>query len=135
MRYSFSTHVPLDTLMVPCYHRVMKRLYLALPFGDAAGIGVEIILKALVRVHTPTIVIGDRHLIAQSGRDMNLELPFERVVDSLDQLKEAQAEHLTSILYHMDLIDRSTFAYGRIQAQCGRGAYESVRMAVSLIED
>ena len=113
----------------------MKRLYLALPFGDAAGIGVEIILKALARVHTSTIVIGDRHLIAQSGRDMNLNLPFEIVVETPKQLKAAQAENRTSILYHLDLIDRSTFAYGQIQSQCGRGAYESVRMAVSLIED
>ncbi|NLZ76444.1 MAG: 4-hydroxythreonine-4-phosphate dehydrogenase [Spirochaetales bacterium] len=113
----------------------MKNSYLVVPFGDAAGIGVEIILKALQRVKEPVVVVGDRDLIEKTAQDVGLPFPFESVVTSSGQLRAAQREGRAPILYHLDLIDLSTFAYGAIQAQCGRGAFESVRTAVDLIEE
>lgn len=113
----------------------MKSPYLVVPFGDAAGIGVEIILKALGRVKEPIVVVGDRKLIAKTAKDVGLPFPFTNIVTSTNQLRTAQKEGHTPILYHLDLIDLSTFAYGEIQAQCGRGAFESVRTAVDLVEE
>jgi 4-hydroxythreonine-4-phosphate dehydrogenase len=111
----------------------MKNSYLVVPFGDAAGIGVEIILKALGRVDEPIVVVGDRALIEKTAKDTDLPFPFTRIVTSSGQLRAAQKEGHTPILYHLDLIDLAKFAYGKIHMQCGRGAFESVRTAVDLI--
>ena len=135
LTFLHSKQFTLDTTGVGCYHRDMKSPYLVVPFGDAAGIGVEIILKALKRVDESIVVIGDQNVIAQTAKDINLPFPFVQTVTSSHELRAAQEKGVSPILYHLDLIDLSTFAYGQIQEQCGRGAFESVKLAVSLIEE
>ncbi|MDD3366665.1 MAG: 4-hydroxythreonine-4-phosphate dehydrogenase PdxA [Sphaerochaetaceae bacterium] len=109
---------------------------LAIPMGDPAGIGPEIVLKTLSRgVHVGTavvIVVGDRYLFEKTAEDCALGNPFDAIVTSDAECRQALAKQAITILYHLPLVDLKTFSYGEIQGMCGRAAYESIVRAVHL---
>lgn len=112
--------------------------YLALPFGDPAGIGPEILLKAIAQSKLPIslglVVSGDAGLFEKVASDLNLSQGFDAVVANDEELKVAMGRGCKCILYARELIDLSQFSYGTISAMCGRAAFESVKLCVSLIE-
>ncbi|MFA5446651.1 MAG: 4-hydroxythreonine-4-phosphate dehydrogenase PdxA [Sphaerochaeta sp.] len=112
--------------------------YLALPGGDPAGIGVEILLKALRKDPTEAtvglIVITDGPLLQKSAADLALETPFVITVTNLAELQEAVNRRLSPILFSQTFVDLSTFAYGVINAQCGLAAYEAIKVAVEVVQ-
>ncbi|MGB4406001.1 MAG: 4-hydroxythreonine-4-phosphate dehydrogenase PdxA [Sphaerochaeta sp.] len=112
-----------------------KDTYLAIPMGDPAGIGPEIILKTLVGASgvTPLVVVGSERLFARTARDLHLEGAFAVVVNTLPSLQAAQAKGLGCILYDIGGIDLDQFTYGVVSAMCGKAAYESVKACVSLV--
>ncbi len=111
---------------------------LAVPMGDPAGIGPEIVLKTLSHgVHVGSayvIVIGDRYLFEKTAADCALGNPFDTVVTSDAECREALAQNVTTILYHVPLVDLAQFSYGVIQGMCGRAAYDSIALAVRLTQ-
>ena len=113
------------------------RHVLAIPMGDPAGIGPEIILKALScgigEGHASVVVAGDRNLFAQTGSDCALGMPFDRVVESRSEAKEALSHGCRTILLHMPSVDLKRFAYGRIDGMCGKAAYEAIKETVALV--
>ncbi|MBI9095048.1 MAG: 4-hydroxythreonine-4-phosphate dehydrogenase PdxA [Sphaerochaeta sp.] len=111
--------------------------YLAIPMGDPAGIGPEIILKTLVGASEvlPLVVVGSERLFTRTARDLHLEGAFEVVVNTLPSLQAAQAKGLGCILYDIGGIDLDQFVYGEVSAMCGKAAYESVKVCVSLVSE
>ncbi|MGE4453406.1 MAG: 4-hydroxythreonine-4-phosphate dehydrogenase PdxA [Sphaerochaeta sp.] len=115
-----------------------KRWYLAVPFGDPAGIGPEIVLKALQSVLLPpsvgVVVVGDASLFKKVSTDLHIPSDFDAVV--LDELSLSRAIEGGSkhILYSQNILDMNRFDYGKIQRMCGRAAYIAVETAVRLIE-
>ena len=91
---------------------------LAIPMGDPAGIGPEIVLKTLSRgVHVGTavvIVVGDRYLFEKTAEDCALGNPFDAIVTSDAECRQALAKQAITILYHLPLVDLKTFSYGRL---------------------
>lgn len=116
----------------------MKHTVLAIPMGDPAGIGPEIVIKAL---STPVldndiavIVIGDRFVFEKLMGDCSLNDPFERVVSSDEECRSALADSCKTVFYNMDLVDRERFAYGVIDGMYGRAAYAALAKAVHCIQ-
>lgn len=110
----------------------MSRPLIGIPMGDPAGIGPEIVLKALMSsalydVCKP-LVIGDRSVlikadsIIKSGRELH-------TVDEPHMGKYAAG---TVDIISLDNIDASTLEYGKVQAQAGRAAFEYIRKAAEL---
>jgi len=114
-----------------------KDTYLAIPMGDPAGIGPEIILKTLVGASEvpPLVVVGSERLFARTARDLHLEGAFEVVVNTLPSLQAAQAKGLGCILYDIGGVDLDQFTYGVVSSMCGKAAYESVKACVSLVSE
>ena len=85
--------------------------------GDPAGIGPEVVLQALadgeIARLAKWIVIGDARVLAMAGQVTGLEL-------------EAQLLDLRML----EAVD--DFAFGRLDARCGRAAVEYVRAATEL---
>ncbi|MCK9547525.1 MAG: 4-hydroxythreonine-4-phosphate dehydrogenase PdxA [Sphaerochaeta sp.] len=115
-----------------------QRTYLAIPGGDPAGIGGEILLKALSR--TPRsddwgiIVIADGPILQKTATDLGLPFDFDQVVDDSKALKgaiEAGAQH---ILYALRVVDVPAFRFGTIRGDCGRAAYDALKVAVTLVQ-
>lgn len=109
---------------------------IAIPMGDPAGIGPEIVLKALAHgVHSKrasVVVLGDRTLFERTASDCALGNPFTAVVSNDDECKKAISENRESILYDMPIVDLASFSYGEISGMCGKAAYDAIAAAVRL---
>lgn len=112
----------------------MKPL-IAIPMGDAAGIGPEITVKTIASEeafkYARMIVVGNKRVLetACEFSDINLKInPISSIGDFNDQ------PGVMNLIERGD-IDFSTFRQGEIQGQCGKAAYdcieEVVRMAMS----
>ncbi len=117
----------------------MKRpLVLAVPMGDPAGIGPEIVLKSIAHGdlagHATILVIGDLGVFEKTARDCALSCAFDAVVTDDEGCLSAILTGAPSVLYHLPLVDITQFAYGSISGMCGRAAYESIVKAVDLIK-
>lgn len=109
--------------------------YLAIPMGDPAGIGPEIVLSVLTgaKLPPPLVVVGSALLFEKVASDLSLQGGFDAVVDSVVSLQEAQGQGSVRILYDIGGIDLARFAYGQVSAMCGKAAYDAVKMCVSLV--
>ncbi|MDC7231383.1 MAG: 4-hydroxythreonine-4-phosphate dehydrogenase PdxA [Sphaerochaetaceae bacterium] len=114
-----------------------KRWYLAVPLGDPAGIGPEIVLKAMQRVNLPPsmgmVVIGDVPLLKKVSTDLGIPSDFDAVVVDDNSLVRAIESGSRHILYSQNILDMHRFSYGEIQAMCGRAAYHAVEEAVRFV--
>ena len=94
----------------------MKKPVIVIPMGDPAGIGPEIVLKALssgeVKAAADCIVVGDASVLAATAKITGCPVP-QNVVD----LKNAPV---------------SSFKPGEISAVCGKAAFEYIVKAIEL---
>lgn len=103
-----------------------------IPMGDPAGIGPEIVLKALSSWEGGSLlVVGDEELFRKTARDCRLEFPFDKIITST---KEAQGalKSYSKVLLTNELVDLDLFEYGVVSSQGGRAAYEALKMATTL---
>lgn len=109
----------------------MKPL-IAVPIGDPAGIGPEIVAKALqtkeVFDAACSIVVGDRKIMENAIKIVNSNMTLHIITD----VKEAV--DATDKMNFIDLnnIDMDQFEFGKVSAMCGRAAYEYVEKCIQL---
>ena len=108
---------------------------LAITMGDAAGIGPEIIAKALsleevYRICRP-LVIGDERAIVMGMEVAKLDLRINRVSTP----KEGLYRHGDIDLLSLDNVDTSTLIMGRPQAMAGKASVEFVVKAAVRVEE
>jgi 4-hydroxythreonine-4-phosphate dehydrogenase len=91
---------------------------IALTIGDPAGIGAEVVLKALADPDLASlarwVVVGDSRILEMVGRVSGLTLQSA-------ELRNVEA-----------LSDMKDFAFGRMDGRCGRAAVEYVRIATQM---
>jgi 4-hydroxythreonine-4-phosphate dehydrogenase len=90
---------------------------IGVPLGDPSGIGPEIAIKAAlsqtVQSKANVLLIGPRDVFMHAQKHFSLSL------DSLD-------------IHYVDGSGTGIFTYGKIQANCGKSAFDSIREAASL---
>ena len=113
----------------------MSKPVIGIPMGDPAGIGPEIIIKALkhkeiYEVCNP-LVIGDKEIINKAVQVCNTDLAVNSINSSVE------GKYNTDIINVIDLsnIDIDDFKYGTVQAQNGRAAYEYIKKGVEMALD
>lgn len=108
---------------------------LAITMGDPAGIGPEIIVKALALKDTYAkcnpIVTGDAAIMELAVRQMGNKYGNMRV-NSVKSVDEAVFEYGTIDVYDLNCIDMEKFKQGEVQAQCGHAAFIAVTTAIEL---
>lgn len=109
-----------------------RKPVIAVPIGDPAGVGPEIVAKACalekVNEAADVIAIGDRRVMEKAIDIVGSDLTVN-VVE-----KPAEGIYRPGILNLIDLdnIDQTKFAFGRVQAMCGRAAFEYIKMSIEL---
>ena len=109
-----------------------RKPVIAVPIGDPAGVGPEIVAKAcaLEKVNdaADVIVIGDRQVMERAIGIVGADLKIN-VVD-----KPADGDYCPGILNLIDLdnIDQSQFSYGVVQAMCGKAAFAYIKKSIEL---
>lgn len=111
----------------------MTRPTIAVTMGDAAGIGPEIIMKALaagrVSAFCRPLVVGDAARLRQAGAIVGTSLP----VDSLREPSHARDDR--DAVQCLDLaIVPADLPFGRTSAIAGDAAYRFIERAVRIVE-
>ncbi len=105
---------------------------LAITMGDPAGIGPEIVAKALSHPETyekcRPIVSGDaevfRRVVALLGLGMG--------VNAVSRVEDARFSLGTIDVFDLKCVDIEQLTFGQVAAQCGNAAFVSVRKAIDL---
>lgn len=111
----------------------MTRPTIAITMGDPAGIGPEIIMKALARpdVHAicRPLVIGDAKRLRQAGRIVETDIPVEALRDA------GAANFETDAVQCLDLaLVPEDLPFGRLSATAGEAAYRYIEKAVQVVQ-
>nr|WP_129600507.1 4-hydroxythreonine-4-phosphate dehydrogenase PdxA [Anaerophilus nitritogenes] len=110
----------------------MKRSYIGIPMGDPAGVGPEIVVKALnneeVYKWSKPVVIGDKKTLEQAMKFCNVDFKI-KVIENVEQ-----GEYEKGILNLIDLknIDIEKLQIGKVQGMAGKAAFEYIKLAVKL---
>jgi 4-hydroxythreonine-4-phosphate dehydrogenase len=109
----------------------MKPL-IAVPIGDPAGIGPEIVVKALTKKEVINaarcVVVGDRKVIENAIRFTNTDIKI-KIIE-----KAEEGDYSEGILNLIDLdnVDMKEFKIGQINGMCGRAAYDYIAKSIEL---
>ncbi|MDZ7622097.1 MAG: 4-hydroxythreonine-4-phosphate dehydrogenase PdxA [Candidatus Competibacteraceae bacterium] len=112
----------------------MRRSIIGIPLGDIAGIGPEIVVKALanpaVYANARPLVIGEAGALRRALRVAGLNLEIQVVTDP------ARGRYQPGVIDLVDLanVDAERVAFGQVQATAGRAAYEFIERAVVLCQ-
>ncbi len=108
---------------------------IAIPMGDPAGIGPEIVVKALNRKEifqaANCLVVGDRKVLEQAVSFTGSVLKI-KVVN-----KPEEGDYAEGILNLVDLdnVNMNEFKIGQISGMCGRAAYDYIAKSIELAND
>ena len=93
----------------------MKPL-IAVLIGDPAGIGPEIVAKALC------IVVGDRKIMENAMKITGSNMKLHVIQSPAEAVDDAELMNFIDL----DNIDIIRFEFGKVNNMCGRAAYEYV---------
>ena len=110
----------------------MYRPIIGIPLGDPAGIGPEIVVRALAeeRVYTACrpLVVGDRETVSSALGVCRLEAK----IHVIDGPAEGEYEKGHINLIDLDNVDRGNLQVGKAQAMGGSAAYAYIERSVQL---
>ena len=105
---------------------------IAIPMGDAAGIGPEITVRALadkmIQDIARCVVVGYKDVLEDAIRVSGVDLKIKCIEEP------ANGDYTPGVLNLIDLdnIDMNTLKIGEIQAMTGQAAYEYIKKATEL---
>lgn len=112
----------------------MSRQIIAIPMGDPAGIGPEIVVKALTEKRlydeSKPLVVGDCDVLADAMRFSNVNLKLNEV----EHPSEGKYEYGTIDVVNLHNCDMKTLKIGQVSAQAGQAAFEFIKKAVELCQ-
>lgn len=106
--------------------------FIAVPIGDAAGVGPEITVKSVAKKEVfdaaRVVVVGDRKVVEKAIEICGVDLK----VNVITEPEEGVYDEKTLNLIDLDNIDMSSFEYGKVQAMCGKAAFEYIKKSIEL---
>ena len=109
----------------------MKSL-IAIPIGDPAGIGPEIVVKAIadknVFEKARCVVIGDRKIMEDAISFTGIQLKINIISKPDEGIYEKDILNLIDL----DNVDMNGFKHGEINGMCGKAAYEYIEKCIEL---
>ena len=98
----------------------MKKPVIAIPIGDPAGVGPEIVAKSIASDEVfqiaVCVIVGDRKIVEKA-----IEITGENLkINEIKEPEEAVDEKGVLNLINLDNVDMDTFAYGNTQIFVGK---------------
>lgn len=110
----------------------MKKALIAVPMGDPAGIGPEIVARAAADPElfqtADCLVIGDRKVMEEAIRITGENLKIHVIQDPADGDYEERVLNLIDL----DNIRMEDFVFGRVSAMCGKAAFAYIAKSIEL---
>ena len=111
----------------------MDRPIVAVTMGDAAGIGPEVIVKALINNEVQnisrSIVIGDARIMKSALKFAKGE-PLE--INAVKDIADAKFTRGVIDVYDLENLEPSKVKIGQVSAACGKAAVEYLEKAIKL---
>lgn len=110
----------------------MVRPVIGIPIGDPAGIGPEIVVKALMNKELYTackpLVVGDVNVLKEIERIVGSGLEFNVIAEP------GHGKYMPGVIDVISLgnVDTSMLKYGEVQARAGKAAFEYIVKTVEL---
>ncbi|MBD3386197.1 4-hydroxythreonine-4-phosphate dehydrogenase PdxA [candidate division KSB1 bacterium] len=100
--------------------------------GDPAGIGPEIVVKALcddrVTGWCNPLIIGDLRVIQKAAAGQRVQ----KQIKSVENIDKAEFDRNTIHVYSLDLIDVDKLEMGKISPMAGEAAFQCVKTVIDL---
>ena len=110
----------------------MKKPLIAVPLGDPAGIGPEIVAKSIADRElfkiADCIVVGDKKVVENAVKITGEDLAVNVVKDP------AEGDWREGVLNLIDLdnIDMEKFEFGKVSGMCGKAAFGYIKKSIEL---
>ena len=109
----------------------MKPL-VAIPLGDPAGIGPEIVAKSLARKETfdvaRCVVVGDKNVMEQAVEIVKVPMKIHVIEEPEQGIYEEDIINLID----MKNVDMKELKLGEVSGMCGKAAYEFIEKSIEL---
>jgi 4-hydroxythreonine-4-phosphate dehydrogenase len=110
----------------------MNTPIIAVPIGDPAGIGPEIVVKALAHAEVQdaarVVVAGDRNIIQRALAVTGVPLTVRIITEPAEGVFGGGSLNLIAL----DNIDMSRFETGTVSGMCGKAAYQYIEKCIEL---
>lgn len=113
----------------------MNKPFVAVPIGDPAGVGPEIVVKSVASKEVfeaaRTVVVGDAKVLENACKIMNVELRINKIE------KPEEGDYSEGVLNLIDLdnIDMAQFEFGKVNGICGKAAFEYIKKSIELANE
>ena len=108
------------------------RTKIAIPMGDPAGVGPEIVVKTAVSKEIldlcDLVVIGDKKVLEKATEICQVDLK----IHTIKNVEEGKYEKGILNVIDLENVDMSTLEYGQVQGICGKAAFEYIKKCVEL---
>lgn len=109
-----------------------ERMKIAITMGDPAGIGAEIIVKALSHIEIYKkcipVVVGDRAVLEDILDICKLPLELNEIVD----IDKAEGKFGKIDFINLKLFQENSWEYKKNSAECGKASFEYIIHAIDL---
>jgi len=115
--------------------RIMKKSLIAVPIGDPAGVGPEIVAKAVASKEVAGVAgsiffLGKtivENAIKITGADLRVHV--------INEPKEGDFREGILNLIDLGNVDMAGFEFGKVNGMCGKAAYEYIAKSIELAND
>ena len=108
------------------------RTKIAIPMGDPAGVGPEIVVKTAVAKEIldlcDLVVIGDKKVLEKATEICQVDLK----IHTIKNVEEGKYEKGILNVIDLENVDMNTLEYGQVQGMCGKAAFEYIKKCVEL---
>lgn len=108
---------------------------IAIPMGDPAGIGPEIVVKSIadkeVFKAAITIIIGDKEVIEDAMKFTNISLK----INEIKEVEEVLDEEGVLNLIDLNNVNMDDFEIGQVSGMCGKAAYDYIAKSIELANE
>lgn len=113
----------------------MKKPLIAIPIGDPAGVGPEIVAKSAaedkVFEAADLIVAGDKKVMEKAIGIAGVDLKIHVVDSPEDGIYDKGILNLIDL----DNVDMDRFHYGQVNGMCGKAAYEYIAKCIEIANE
>ena len=108
------------------------RTKIAIPMGDPAGVGPEIVVKTAVSKEIldlcDLVVIGNKKVLEKATKICQVDLK----IHTIKNIEEGKYEKGILNVIDLENVDMNTLEYGQVQGMCGKAAFEYIKKCVEL---
>ena len=113
----------------------MKKPVIAIPIGDPAGVGPEIVAKSVASEEVfeaaDCVIVGDKTIIENAIKIVGVDLTVHVISEA------EEGDYRKGILNLIDLgnVDMAKFEFGKVNGMCGKAAYEYIAKCIELANE